>query len=235
MTKKVKTEKTAHVEDEKITTPVEASEEQNPLRIAKPSTTAAERLAKFKAEPSPLIVGGVGSLVGVLSVMGIGQAGDFVRLHESETEYWSDELSFVTVPVEGDKHGKLHLIVDWIAVANLPAKDIKRCRLALATRPMKGSLFLCQIPTRNLDSTWNSSAIEACERARTEWIKATSMKGVQERYEITPARNQAAFRPPVWPLRSLDELIEATFRGAMIEDEDHPGLRRLLGDVQDLS
>ena len=71
--------------------------------------------------------------------------------------------------------------------------------------------------------------------ARTLWVEAVSMKPAQEFYKITPAVNQKAFKPPVWPTRSLDEIIDATFRGAMIETEDHPGLLRLRGDVQNLS
>jgi hypothetical protein len=212
----------------------EASEAQNPLNVAKPPT-AAERLAKFKTKNPTETVDGVGTLIMALPVLGIGQAGDYVRLHQSETEYWSDEWSAVMVPVDGEKHGKLHLIEDSLARAHLPAKKIKRFRLALATRPAKGSFFLCQIPTRNLDSSWNSSNVQACEVARTMWVEAISMKPAQECYKISPAKNQAAFRPPVWPTRSLDEIIEATFRGAMIETEEHPGLLRLLGDIQDLS
>ena len=208
--------------------------EDHPLLIHKP-TTASERLAKFKTKNPVQTIDGVGTLITALPVLGIGQAGDFVRLHESEAEYWSDELSFVTVPIDGDKHGKLHLIEDSLAVAYLPAKKIKRYRLALATKPMKGSFFLCQIPTRNLESTWNSSNIQACETARTLWVEAVSMKPTQEFYKINPAKNQNAFRQPVWPTRTLDEIIDATFRGAMIETEDDPGLRRLIGDVQDLS
>jgi hypothetical protein len=220
---------------EKIVKPAdEASEDQNPLKIAKPPT-ASERLAKFKTKPPTQTIDGVGTLIMALPVMGIGQAGDYVRLHQSETEYWSDEWAAVVVPIEGDKHGKLHLIQDDIARAYLPPKKIKRFRLALATKPMKGSFFLCQIPTQNLESSWNSTNIQACEAARTQWVEAISMKPAQECYKISPAKNQASFRPPVWPSRSLDEIIEATFRGAMIETEDHPGLLRLLGDVQDLS
>ncbi len=202
--------------------------------ISKPAT-AAERLAKFKTKNPTQTIDGPGPLITALPVMGIGQAGDFVRLHNSETDYWSDELAFVTIPIDGDKKGKLHLIDDSIAIAYLPAKKIRRCRLALATKPMKGSFFLCQIPTRNLDSSWNSSNLQACEMARTFWVEAVSMKPTQEAYKITPAKNQNAFRPPEWPTRSLDEIIEATFRGAMIDAENHPGLLRLIGDVQDLT
>jgi hypothetical protein len=231
MTKKSKTVKTS----------IEASEDQNPLKITEPPAdtiakplTAAERLAKFKTKNPTQTVDGVGTLLTALPVIGIGQAGDFVRLHESE-EYWSDEWAAVMVPIEGDKHGKLHLIQDDLAKAYLPPKKIKRFRLALATKPMKGSFFLCQIPTRNLESSWNSTNVQACEVARTQWVEAISMKPAQECYKINPAQNQAAFRPPVWPTRSLDEIIEATFRGALIETEDHPGLLRLIGGMQDLS
>ena len=67
-------------------------------------------------------IDGPGPLIAALPIMGIGQAGDFVRLHESE-EYWSDELTFVSVPIDGEKQGKLHLIEDSLAVAYLPVEE----------------------------------------------------------------------------------------------------------------
>jgi hypothetical protein len=51
---------------------------------------------------------------------------------------------------------------------------------------------------------------------------------------INHALSPKAFPEPKWPKQSLTELIETTFAGRMIESDDHPGLLRILGDVQDL-
>jgi len=39
----------------------------------------------------------------------------------------------------------------------------------------------------------------------------------------------------VWPTRSIDELLEVTFKDANIDHDRHPGLLRLIGARQDLT
>jgi hypothetical protein len=56
-----------------------------------------------------------------------------------------------------------------------------------------------------------------------------------EGYKIEFAKDQDAFPEPNWPSRSLDELLEATFKEAKIDHDRHPGLLRLIGAKQDLT
>ena len=56
-----------------------------------------------------------------------------------------------------------------------------------------------------------------------------------EGYKIEFARDQEAFPATKWPSRSLDELLEVTFREANIDHDRHPGLLRLIGAKQDLT
>jgi len=165
----------------------------------------------------------------------ISQAKDFVRLHPNEETYWSDELCFVSVPIKGQKRDTLHLILEDLAVQYLPSAIIRRFRLALATKPLD-RFFLCHVPTQNLENNWNVSNLQACERARTQWIMATSRKeeGV-DAYKIDAARDADAFPEPGWPAQSLNDLINVTFTGCMIETEGHPGLLRLIGARQSAS
>ena len=51
-------------------------------------------------------------------------------------------MCFVSVPVKGAKRNLLHVIDDDLAVQYLPAKKIKRHRLALACKPQRCVLFL---------------------------------------------------------------------------------------------
>jgi len=122
-----------------------------PLQIVKPG-----RLDRFKSKKQPSI-GGLETSPSVLGILKIGDVGDFVRLHPNEEEYWSDELCFVSVPIIGEKKDQLHLIDEEIAVRYLPSRKIRRFRLALATKPYDAH-FLCQVPSINLDNTWNSTA-----------------------------------------------------------------------------
>jgi hypothetical protein len=202
--------------------------ENAPLKIVKPSF-----LEKFKSKRSPAL-GGVETLLAALPVLRISDANDFVRLHPS-MDCWSPELCFVSVPIQGEKRDMFHLIDEEIAVQHLPAKQVKRHRLALASKP-HDSFFLCLVPSQNLDNSWNATALTACEIGKTRWVRASSRKaeGV-EGYKTDLARDPDAFPDPRWPTRSLDELIEITFRGATIESDDHPALLRLIGARPNLS
>jgi hypothetical protein len=198
--------------------------------IAKPGKFS---LDKFKSK-SAAAIANVESLQTGLSHHNIAQAKDWVRLHPDEVEYWSDELCFVNVPVKGEKRDLLHLIAEDLALKFLPAGRILRFRLALATKPYD-VFFLCHIPTRNQNNSFNASNLQACEQAKTSWVQVSSRKeeGVDS-YKIDLARHADAFPSPKWPTQSLGELIEKTFVGRMIEVDNHPALLRLIGAKQEL-
>jgi hypothetical protein len=199
--------------------------------IAKPS---AFNLDKFKSK-SAAAGAGVETLQAALPHHPLSQAKDFVRLHPDEENYWSPELCFVNVPIKGQKHDTLHLIDEDLAMAYLPSARVLRFRLALATKP-HDVFFLCHVPTQNLDNSWNRSNLDACEQAKTLWTQATSRKddGV-EGYKVNISRDHDAFPAANWPTQTLGELIGVTFAGRTIEQEDHPGLLRLIGAKQQLS
>jgi hypothetical protein len=199
------------------------------IKIKKPGFSE-----KFKSKNAPTI-SGVETLLTALPLLKIGDVNDFTRLHPSEDDYWSPELCFVSVPIKGAKHDMLHLIDDDLAVHYLPAKKIKRHRLALACKP-HDVFFFCIVPSQNLDNPWNADALNACDLAKTRWAQAMSRRSENaEGYEIKFALDQGAFPEPKWPSRSLDELLEVTFKDANIDHDRHPGLLRLIGAKQDLT
>jgi hypothetical protein len=207
------------------------AEPEEAISITKPS---AFSLDKFKSKRDAAMAG-VQVLLTALPHHGIAAAQDFVRLHADEEAYWSPELCFVNVPIQGMKRDTLHLIDEDLAVQYVASGKILRFRLALATKPFD-IFFLCHVPTRNHDNTWNASNVAACEQAKTTWVEASSRKAEgAESYKITNARDAAAFPEPKWPQQSLTELIAVTFAGRMIEDENAPGLLRLIGAKQSLS
>jgi hypothetical protein len=190
-------------------------------------------MSKFKSTRPPTIAG-VETVLSALKVLRIGETNDFVRLHPDEDENWTPELCFVSVPIHGEKRDMLHMIDEDIAVKYLHEKKIKRMRLALATKP-NDVFFLCIVPSQNLDHSWNKTALTACGKAMTSWVQAVSRKSEgYEEYKTEFARDQDAFPPPKWPSRTLDELLEVTFRDANIDTENHPALLRLIGARQDL-
>ena len=198
--------------------------------IAKPS---AFDLNKFVSKRSAAVAS-VETLLTALPHHTIAQAKDFVRLHSNEEMNWSPELCFVNVPIKGQKRDMLHLIEEGLATRYLPSARILRFRLALASKP-GDVLFLCHVPTRNLDNPWNASNLQACEQAKTHWTQATGRKeeGV-DAYKIDFAKDVDAFPEPRWPTQSLVDLIAKTFAGRMIDAADHPGLLRLIGAKQSI-
>jgi hypothetical protein len=201
-----------------------------PVSIPKPDVPFS--LDRFRTKHD-VAAAGVETLVTALPHCRIAQAKDFVRLHPDKA-CWSPEMCFANVPVKGQKKDTLHLIDEELALRFLPSGQVQRFRLVLATKP-QDILFLCEVPTRNLDNLWNATNIEACEQAMTEWIMVSSRKeeGV-ENYKITRARDLDAFPEPTWPAQSLTTLIERTFAGRIITTEDHPALLRLIGAKQKL-
>jgi len=205
--------------------------EEEAMSIAKPSAFSLDR---FKSKHAAALAN-VETLLTALPHHSASQAKDFVRLHPDEATYWSSEICFVSVPIQGSQRDTLHLIPEELATRYLESARILRFRLALATKP-GDKFFLCHIPTRNLDNSWNSTNLQGCEQAKTLWTMLTSRKeeGV-EGYKITAARDQDAFPQPKWPTQSLTELVGITFAGRVIETENHPGLLRLIGARQSTS
>ena len=196
------------------------------MSIPKPSMSFD--ITKFKSKRAAAMAN-VETLQTALPHHSISQAKDFVRLHPNEDTHWSPELCFVSVPIKGQKRDMLHLIDEDLAMRFLPSARILRFRLALASKP-GDVFFLCHVPTRNADNSWNSSNLQACEQAKCLWTMVSSRKeeGI-EAYKIDAARDADAFPGPEWPTQSLNDLIGITFAGRMIESEDHPGLLRLIG------
>ena len=174
---------------------------------------------------------GVKRLPMALPVRKFSDLRDFGRLHPDDA-YWSKPLALVGIPVKGQRHKVPHLIRSDLAEKHLPARLINRRRLALGTDP-EGKLFLCEVPCDNLDNAWNKSNLDACEYAKTRWVRADSKNDVGlEGYEISFPLSTKAFREPEWPAQPLSELIGIAFKDRAIMSDDHPALLRLIGAEQ---
>jgi hypothetical protein len=199
-----------------------------PVSIPKPGPL---NLSAFKSTRAATTAA-VETLQTALSHHKISEARDFVRLHSDPDNYWSAELCFVSVPIQGQRRDSLHLIREDLVVQYLPSGRIQRFRLALATKP-NDAFFLCHVPTQNEDNAWNSTNLQACELAKTNWTMVSSRKGEGvEGYKNDFAKDADAFPPPKWPKQSLEYLILATFADRMITNETHPALLRLIGAKQ---
>jgi hypothetical protein len=187
-------------------------------------------LDKFKSKRTAIAK--VETLQTGLPILKIADAKDYVRLHPDEDNYWTSELCFVEVPIKGQTRDTLHLIDEDLAMQYLPSGNVKRFRLALATKP-NDAFFLCIVPSQNLDNKFNADAVAACEQAKTKWRKVTSLRddGV-DGYRVTPAYHEDFVPGPKWPSQLLAAILEATFTGRMIDHANHPALLRLIGARQ---
>ena len=151
-------------------TPIIKSEDTEATPIIKPDKFSLE---EFESS-SDATIGGVDTELPALPYYRMCDANDYVRLHH-DAKYWSAPLCFVSVPIKGEKGDTLHLIGEALTKRLLSSGRIKRCRLVLAAKP-DDIFFLCQVPCTNLDNDWNKSNLAGCEKAKTIWTQAISMK-----------------------------------------------------------
>jgi hypothetical protein len=140
--------------------------------------------------------------------------------------------AFVDVPVKGQTKKTRHLIRPDLAAKHLPAKLVKYWRLALGIDP-EGKHFLCEVPYESLDNIWNRSNLEACEIAKTQWIRADSQnKDGLEGYQHSFPQSTRRFKEPEWTTQPMAEIIGTAYTGRAIISVEHPALLRLIGAEQ---
>jgi hypothetical protein len=167
-----------------------------------------------------------------LDILRVGEVGDYLRVSPDEEKHWSHPLCFVNVPIEGVHRGTVHMITQHLAEQFLKPKQIKRMRLALATKPEQGSYFLVEVPCVNMDNGFNRTAAEGLIKCKTLWMYASSLKDKRtgnSRYHFEPATDQDFVNAPIWLDPSINELILITFEGRIIRTADDPALLRLRG------
>ena len=133
--------------------------DQQPVQIPKPGEKPS--LNKFKSK-SAATIGGVETMLTGLPHHSISDARDFVRLHEDEANYWSDELCFVSVPIVGQKKDTLHPDRRGYRYA-IPAELAHPAVSAGARDQAQRLVFLCHVRSRNLDNQWNETSLDGCE------------------------------------------------------------------------
>jgi hypothetical protein len=104
-------------------------------------------------------------------------------------------------------------------------------RLLVTSITRQGVLFLWPIRLPGADGKidgWSQSALDAADEAKSRWVRVTANMHLGA-YDVAVASGQVA--EPVWPDLSFQQIIRIAFRDRMIDDWDHPVLRRLRGEV----
>jgi hypothetical protein len=109
MSENAKKKKIEDSNESEINKKLTSSEETNkgltsnvPAHPPIPKPEKGSGLEKFKSKRAPTIAN-VATLQTALPHYKISEAGDFVRLHPDEENFWSDEFCFVNVPIKGQK------------------------------------------------------------------------------------------------------------------------------------
>ena len=93
----------------------------------------------------------------------------------------------------------------------------------------QGVVFLWPVPLPDESgrrNAWWETAREAAELAKTAWIRLSSDTSLGA-YRIHMAQGQLS--DPVWPDKTLSELLMIAFKDRVIDRADHPVVRRLRG------
>ncbi|MFZ2956950.1 MAG: hypothetical protein WA705_08685 [Candidatus Ozemobacteraceae bacterium] len=94
----------------------------------------------------------------------------------------------------------------------------------------QGTAFLWPLKLPGIDGKlddWSQSALEAAEAATTEWTRLISNFEASAYETIHPL---AQGLEPVWPKKTMEELIEIGFKGKRILGRDHSVLKELRGE-----
>jgi len=74
---------------------------------------------------------------------------------------------------------------------------------------------------------WHQSALEIAELAKTRWVRMAADRALGA---YQPYRAAGDLPDPEWPDKTFNELMKIAFaNGFLIDHEDHPVIRRLLG------
>lgn len=143
----------------------------------------------------------------------------FVRVHPGE-DY---RLEVGIIEMNGEDTYLVHP-----AVMGTVPELVRLVRLHLyVTRQGAPSLWPVKLPGEDgKTNPWNTSAAEAAAVAMEKWIRLVSNRDVGA-YDVIVAESIPT--EPLWPKKTMAELVSKAFEGKFIEDEDHPLLRDLLG------
>ena len=146
---------------------------------------------------------------------------EFFRVHPDD----GHALHMAVLELKSER--EIYAVVPEVAMA-LPGET--RIVTLATTINRQGNLFLWPVPLPSEDGrqlAWHTSAREAAALARDRWVRmVANMSGGY--YDIWEAEGTIA--DPQWPEHTFQQLLKTAFGGGgLIDSEDHPVLKLLLG------
>jgi hypothetical protein len=171
--------------------------------------------------------GGLGSVRRIVTHIPVRKPGrqQFVRVHP-EIEL---PIELLTLKDEGESY----LITPELRGALAEETTLVTLHLAITPQGVL-SIWPVVIPG-DPPNAWHSSAVEAANYARESWIKLSSDRHLGA-YRVLQAQGQLP--EPVWPeelgetpQQMMQAAIRIAFRDRLIDNWDHPVLKRLRGEA----
>lgn len=148
---------------------------------------------------------------------------EFFRIHANEE--WRLDTALIEIRADREVY-----LVDPQIWPLFPNECKPRTLYTTIDRRNVITLWPVRLPDDNgrLDD-WNRSAHEAAQLGTEKWVRMSADMALGA-YRIDVAVGE--FPEPVWPSEvTFSEMLKIAFKGKMIEDLDHPVLRRLRGEI----
>jgi hypothetical protein len=148
---------------------------------------------------------------------------EFFRVHPDED--WRLDTALIEIKADREVY-----LVDPAIWPLFPNECRPRTLYTTIDRRNVLTLWPVRLPDENgrLDD-WNRSAHEAAHLGMEKWVRLSADMSLGA-YRIDVA--MGAFPEPVWPAdMKFPDLLKIAFKGRLIEDLDHPVLRRLRGEI----
>jgi len=147
----------------------------------------------------------------------------FIRTHH-------DPNYRITAAMLELKETREHYIVAPEVYQILRTETTVEPRILITTITRQGSLFLwpLRLPKSSMKTDkWAESALAAADMAQRHWVRVTAnMKAGA--YDIEQASGNLP--EPTWPEMTFQEILNAAFKGMVINNVNHPVLRQLRGE-----
>jgi len=177
--------------------------------------------ARFRLSQHNLAAGSIKKQLTIIPVRKPSKE-QFVRCHPDQA------FRIETLVLELKEDREIYLIEPSLWAA-LDGESTVSPRLLITSQTKQGTIFLWPIrlpgPDGRLDD-WNRSAMEAATLATASWVRVQSNMGLGA-YDAFKA---AIGDEPEWELPSFSEVLKIAFKDKIINDINHPVLRRLRGE-----
>lgn len=144
----------------------------------------------------------------------------FFRIHP--------EYSLEVLILELKDDGEVLLVDPKLQGALLDEKCVSLRTIRLGVN-RQGNIFLwpVRMPVEGKRDAWATSALDAICLAETDWTRMQA----DMNYGAYKIQKALVTDVPKWPEQQFNELLRIGFKGAIVDDLNHPTLRRLRGEV----